>query len=188
MEAIVAFDFDLELSKAIAEAAARYGAADPAFTRCPVVYHEKSYAQSIVDEKARTISVKLADPTPFRARNRDIEARYELWHEAVHCLAPVNRMDTLWFEEGLAINFALRHSPLTAIQRAANMKALRSPWKEVWIAFTKLDAPDEKIALIHERAEHRRFDSIKEQLIVEIFGAPADLAEQLCQRLSATGR
>jgi len=182
----VALDFDLELSKAIAEAAARYGAADPTFTRCPVAYHDKSYAQAIVDDKARTISVKLADPTPFR--DRDIEARYELWHEAVHCLAPVNRMDTLWFEEGLATNFALRHSPLTPIRRAANMKALRSPWKEVWIAFKKLEAPDEKIALIRERAEHRQFDSIKEELIVEIFGAQADLAQQLCQRLSPTVR
>ena len=184
----MAFDFDLELSKAIAEAAARYGAADPTFTRCPVAYHEKSYAQSIVDVKARTISVKLADPTCFKDRDRDNEARYELWHEAVHCLAPVNRMDTLWFEEGLAINFALRHSPFNPVQRAANMNALRSPWKEVWFAFNKLCAPDEKIALIHERAEHRLFDSIKEELIVEIFGVSADLAAQLCQRLSATVR
>jgi hypothetical protein len=187
MEAILAFDFDLELSEAIAAAAARYGAADPTFTRCPVAYHEKSYAQTIVDDKARTISVKLADPRRF-FKDRDSEARYELWHDAVHCLAPVNRMDTLWFEEGLAINFALRHSPLNSVQRAANMKALRSPWKEVWFTFKKLDAPDEKIALIHERAEHRLFDSIKEELIVEIFGVPPNLAAELCQRLSATVR
>jgi len=97
-------------------------------------------------------------------------------------------MDTLWFEEGLATNFALRHSPLNSVQRPAFMKALRSPWKEVWIAFNELDAPDEKIALIHERAERRLFDSIKAELIVEIFGAPPHLAEQLCQRLSATVR
>lgn len=182
----MAFDFDVELTRAIAEAATRYGAADPTFTRCPVVYHEKNYAQTIVDDKARTISVKLANPGPFR--NKDSEAQYELWHEAVHCLAPVNRMDTLWFEEGLATNFALRHSPLNSVQRAANIKALRSPWKEVWSAFRKLNASDEKIALIHQKAKDRLFDAINKDLIIEIFGANPSLAEQLCERLSPTVR
>jgi hypothetical protein len=182
----MAFDLDEELRTAIAAASSLYGTRDESFELLPVAYHEKNYAQSVVDDRAMTISVKLANPAPFS--DRDSEAKFELWHEAVHCLVPVNRMDTLWFEEGVAIRFGLKHAPLSAAKRRANRAVIKPPWKLVQNAFAKLDPTDAQIAAIRERADRRLFDTVTKELIIEVCGARPKLALELCQRLSPNTR
>ena len=138
-------DFDHELQAAIAAAASLYGPRDETFKLLPVAYHQKTYAQSQVNEQARTISVKLADPTPFA--DKDSEAKYELWHEAVHCLAPVETTNTLWFEEGVALRFGLDHAPLSSVQKRGNRQAIRPPWKKGATCLLQTDHPSRSIKL-----------------------------------------
>jgi hypothetical protein len=185
---VVAFDFDIELQTAIKAAASLYGAADTNFALLGVSSHKKPYAQTVVDESARTVGVKLADPSiPFP--DVDAEARYEIWHEAVHCLSPVQRMDTLWFEEGVALRFALKHTPVSRPQRRAFKAAVRPPWRDVLNAFTKLNPTDVQIMEIRKRAPRQQFDTVTADLITEVMGPGiARLATQLCQRLHATNR
>jgi hypothetical protein len=189
----VAFDFDQELQTAIAAAASLYGSRDARFTLLPVTYHQKKYAQSIVDEMACTVSVKLVDPMrlipiPLTQADKDSEAKYELWHEAVHCLAPVQRMDTSWFEEGVALRFSLTHAPLTAAQKRCNRGALGHPWNLVLHAFERLNPSDDQIKAIRERADFKSLDTVKEDLIIQICGADPRLARKLCRRLPGDSR
>jgi hypothetical protein len=184
----VPFDFDVELQTAIKAAASLYGTADTNFALLGVSSHKETYAQTIVDEIAKTVSVKLADPSiPFP--DVDAEARYEIWHEAVHCLSPVQRMDTLWFEEGVALRFGLKHAPISRVQRRAFRKAVRTPWKKVLDAFTKLNPSDMQVMEIRRLAPRQQFDTITSDLIVDVMGPRAAmLATKLCQRLHATTR
>lgn len=182
----MAIDLDHELKRAIDFAASLYGPPAQTFRLEPVSYHQKNYAQSIVDEHNRTISVRLADPTPFA--DKDGEATYELWHEAVHCLVPVSRMDTLWFEEGVALRFGLKHAPVASHMKKKYREALKPPWKLVNNAFNRLNATDGQIRMIRERADRGLFDTVTKELIIENCDAKPALAEQLCQRLPAYTR
>ena len=58
---------------------------------CP----DKKYAQTIVDIQNHQITVHI---TVFQGR-RNAQTIYQLAHEAVHCLCPTSRMDTLYLEE-----------------------------------------------------------------------------------------
>lgn len=182
----MAFDFDEELRKAIGVAESLYGSRDMTYELKPVEYHQKNYAQSVVDTEARTVSVKLADPTPFN--DRDLEAKYELWHEAVHCLSPVCRMDTLYFEEGLALRFGLKRSPIAVPQRKAYRDAIRPPWSQAYQAFTKLNPSDEMVRKIRESAEAKTFDNVTEEVIMQVCRLRENLARDLCKRLPKSTR
>jgi hypothetical protein len=172
-------DFDKELTKAIGYFGERYGKPDTEFRRLPVATHDKYFAQTLVDEKNKTISVKLAATTKLA------QIKYQLWHEAVHCLAPVQRMDTLWFEEGLAVHSALNAPHMKQAYKSECIAELRSRpiWYGPWQSFKKLNATLPQIKRIHESAPQRRFDNITPSLIIEVFTACPALAHELCQRL-----
>lgn len=173
------FDFDKELSKAIEYFGKRYGEEDAGFRRLSVAAHDKKFAQTLVDEKNKTVSVKITATTKLA------QIKYQLWHEAVHCLAPVQRVDTLWFEEGLAVHSALNAPHMKQAYRSACIVDLRSTpvWYDPWQSFQKLNATLPQIKRIHELAPQRRFDNITPSLIIEVFGACPTVAHELCQRL-----
>jgi hypothetical protein len=173
------FDFDKELSKAVEYFSERYGKEDAGFRRLPVGTHEKNFAQTIVDEKNKTVSVKITATTKLA------QVKYQLWHEAVHCIAPVQRMDTLWFEEGLAVHSALHAPHMKPAYKLACIADLRPTpiWYDPWQSFRNLNATLPQIKRIHELAPQRRFDNITPSLIVEVFAVCTALADKLCQRL-----
>jgi hypothetical protein len=179
----MSLDFLAELKAAISAAAAKYGPAED-YRLLPVVFHDKTFAQLDVNVEARTVQVHLASV----ASTSEEEPKYELWHEAIHCLAPVRRWDTLWFEEGLATEFALKHTPISHSYKAASEQVMKPPWKDVLAVFRKLKATNTKVRSIREKTKGHRFDEITEEVVVEVFRAPKKLAGELCQRLSATGR
>jgi hypothetical protein len=182
-------DFDAELKRAIEAASSLYGEPVSKFTFLPVEYHDKNYAQTIVYDGAATIAVKLANPAVFANDDyRTKGAIYQLWHEAVHCLAPENRMDTLWFEEGVAIRFCQRKAPVERRYLVESSKHMKRPWSTVRDKFAQLNPTDAQIRAARERAEGRFFDNITEELIVEECDARKNLAADLCRRLPKDSR
>jgi hypothetical protein len=183
-EDIVPFDFDDELSKAIAHYEDRFGERDKRFHILPVAFHGRPYAQSIVDDHQFTVAVRLN----VAAQHHDLSLKYQLWHEAVHCLAPVNSMRTLWFEEGLAVQCCMYAPPINRQYRKATEPGLKRhrDWYDPWQAFKKLKATDEQIRTIHERAPERKFDLITQDLLIDVFEASQELADTLCCRLGDT--
>jgi hypothetical protein len=116
----MAFDLDEELRRAIAVAESLYGRRDMSCQLMLVAHHQKNFPKILL----ALAVVPSASDSPIRGSflDPDLEAKHELWHDAVHCLTPVNRMDTLWFEEGVALRFDLKHSPVTVHQRTKYRK------------------------------------------------------------------
>jgi hypothetical protein len=176
----VASDFDQELNKAIAYFEGRFGKRDMRFQLQPVELHQKRFAQTLVSEAAHTITVCLDEAT----REDDLLLKHQLWHEAVHCLAPTESIQTIWFEEGLAVWCAMRAPFVNRKFRRAREKHIDgTSWGDPYRAFVKLKATDEQIRTVHERAPGRKFDNITANLIVDVFGVKDDLANQLCRRM-----
>jgi hypothetical protein len=94
-------------------------------------------------------------------------------------------METLWFEEGLAVESAGR-APFVNRQYRKGLEAeLRgTSWGAPWQAFLKLKAKDDQIREVHERSTGRRFDAITPQLIIDVFSADQHLADTLCRRMT----
>jgi hypothetical protein len=180
----MAFDLDRELLLAIKIFEARYGNRDPRFQIIPVSFHDRPYAQTIVDDIACTLAVKL----DVAAMNDNVRLKYQIWHEAVHCLAPVNSMHTLWFEEGLAVESCLYAPHMSEDYRQRCIGQLKPfpAWNDPWQCFRELNATDEQVRAAHERAPQRQFDQLRPDLIIEIFGAAPSLAAYLCKRLGST--
>jgi hypothetical protein len=97
-------------------------------------------------------------------------------------------MDTLWFEEGVALRFGLKHSPIAVSQRREYREAMKPPWSQVFRSFTKLKPADSAIKIIRDRAQNKLFDSVTKDLIVRACGVRPNLAEELCQRLPKDSR
>lgn len=182
-------DFDAELKRAINVAASLYGAPVSGFTLVPVGYHALGYAQTLVDDVAMTVAVKLANPQVFANEEYRINAAiYQLWHEAVHCLAPVNRMDTLWFEEGVAIRFCQKKTPVDRRYLVESRKHMTAPWSTVYKKFMQLNPTSAEIRATREIAQGRFFDNITEDIIIQQCGAKGNLATALCKRLPKDSR
>jgi hypothetical protein len=176
----MAFDFDVELLNAVAHFEGRYGPRDKSFDFLPVAFHAEPYAQTLVSERARTIAVRLDQA----AKNDDLRLRYQIWHEAVHCLAPTESKETIWFEEGLAVESAGRAPFVNRKYRKGIEARLRgTSWGAPWQAFLNLKATDDQIRAIHERAPGRKFDAVTAPLIIDIFNADKVLADTLCRRM-----
>lgn len=177
------FDFDEELSKAIAHFEGRFGERDKKFRLLPVALHQKPFAQTLVSESACTIAVRLNEAV----KDNDLLLKYQIWHEAIHCLAPTESIQTIWFEEGLAVQSAMR-APFVnrKFRKACERDIASTSWNAPWQAFLKLTTTDEKIREIHERAPARKFDNITPDIIVDVFCVSNDLANSLCRRMDAS--
>jgi hypothetical protein len=141
---------------------------------CP----DKKYAQTIVNTLNNTITV---DITVFRG-HKDVQTIYQLAHEAVHCLCPVSRVDTLYLEEGLAISHALNEARKLNRNYAATQRALlQSPWREAFISFQKWPLDLTKIRNL--RRQQPFLDLVTPEQIKTFLNASDELANELCQRL-----
>ena len=80
----------------------------------PVDVAGSSFPETIVDPAGKTVQVRITAST----RKYPMQATYQLAHEAIHCLAPVGRRDTIFFEEGLATHFALTYPDISPPDRA----------------------------------------------------------------------
>lgn len=142
--------------------------------------HGAHYAQTLVSESKRTIAVRLNQT----AKHNDLLLKYQVWHEAIHCLAPTESMETIWFEEGLAVQSAMR-APFVGrkFRQACKADIRRTSWYAPWKAFIGLEASDEQIRAVHEQCPERKFDKVTTDLIKAVFGAPDNVADALCKRM-----
>jgi hypothetical protein len=181
-------NLDQELATAICAAENLYGERDKRFALKPVEHHAETYAQTKVDDTAFTLTVYTSDLSNLTKAAAEAEAKYQLWHEAVHCLFPVNRMDTLWFEEGVALRFGLKHTPVLPKQLIDNRKALSSPWKDVYKAFKILNPSEAQIREIRERAPGRLLDNVDADIVTNVCNIRYKFCAPLFQRLSPNSR
>lgn len=143
----------------------------------PVLVHGENFPQTMVSESDRTITVRLTELT----RNHPLQAIYQLAHEAIHCLSPAARLDTLWFEEGLANHHAVTFAELPEDYRREAEDMVPSLYVEPLAAFRSLNPKDAEIRLL--RFTHPDFNSWDAALIKQHFKTTDDLAEKLARRL-----
>ena len=110
-----------------------------------------------------------------------MQAAFQLSHEAVHCLAPTSRRDTIWFEEGLANHVSLTFPEIGENVREENAAKVPTLFVEPLAAFRSLSATDEQIKQM--RAEEPCFDKLTPSLIQKYFNTSDELSEKLCRRL-----
>jgi hypothetical protein len=143
----------------------------------PVLIQGQDFAQTMVSESHRTITVRLTEST----RNHPLRAIYQLAHEAIHCLSPAERFDTLWFEEALANHHALTFPELPEDYRRDAENTVPALYVEPLAAFRSLNPPDTQIKSL--RFTQPDFNSWNATLIKQHFKTTDDLAEKLARRL-----
>ena len=110
-----------------------------------------------------------------------MQAAFQLSHEAVHCLAPASRRDTIWFEEGLANQVSLTFPEIDENYRQEAEANVPTLFVEPLAAFRSLSATDDQIKQMRE--EEPCFDKLTPSLIQKYFNTSNELAEKLCRRL-----
>jgi hypothetical protein len=79
------------------------------------------FVETIPNPADKTVIVRLR-----HSANQDPQQRmYQLAHEAIHCLAPRPRRDTLWIEEGFANWHAVNYPGCPAHTAKRPVRALR---------------------------------------------------------------
>ncbi len=156
------------------KAESQYGPKVPGWTFTVTVDDTREVAESVLDCTTKTGAVYLTS----KARDSFEEARYQIAHEAVHCLAATATRKTLRFEEGLAVAFAI--SWVSLVKRVEYKKALPPIFASAYLDFLSLGRID---ALIKEARKSRpRIDDFDAAFLIEQFGAPKELAEKLTER------
>src|ERR1700730_3173430 len=97
-----------ELHRILSIAENRFGRRVTGWAMLPVLIEGQRFPQTLVSEAARTTRVRLTLSTNLYP----LQATFQLAHEAIHCLSPAERTDTIWFEEGLANHHSLTFSEL----------------------------------------------------------------------------
>lgn len=143
-----------------------------------IIMPSKNYAQTLVDEDKGDLKVSL---TTYLT-NKNPQTVYQAAHEAVHCLFPVQRMDTLYLEEGLAIEFALNTvGEINHKYAAESLKELRSPWLEAYNSYLKLNPASYKIRKL--RIDSPWLDQVTIKQIETHLDASPAVASELVRRL-----
>jgi hypothetical protein len=165
------------LAKYIAQAERRYGSRVSGWTIAPVIVDRDNFAETLVDRTARRVEVHITNST----RKYPTQAIYQLAHEAVHCFVASGRRDTIYFEEGLANDFALTLPDLPALYRNQALATLPTLLREPLSAFRALNATDEAIRAL--RAVQPDFDALTPDIIVNSFGVSPQTASDVCKRM-----
>lgn len=158
---------------------ARFGAGEPGWS----VYVEirdmpnRLYPETIPDPRAMTVNIRLRES----ARNDPQQRTYQLAHEAIHCLAPRAKRDTLWFEEGFANWHAVNYPGLPRSYRRRAQAGIKGFLAPTYHAFCKLKPKDAQIAEL--RKCQPVLDEVEADDIIKYFGATEELAKLLIQRL-----
>src|SRR4030081_3664056 len=96
-------DYDGYLQEALAEAETRFGPRVPGWAMQKVMVGDYDHPQTLVSNEHKTITVRLTRHVESDQRI----AKFQIGHEAIHCLTPVENMEVRFFEEGLAVSFSL---------------------------------------------------------------------------------
>lgn len=155
----------------------RFGPRVNGWTVKPVDVAGTSFPETTADTIKSAVQVRITAST----NQYPMQAAYQLAHEAIHCLAPAGRRDTIWFEEGLANHFALTYPELSKQYRAEAEAGVPALFVEPLNSFRSLNATDEQIRAVRE--EQPLFDNLTPELIQKYFSASAELAPKLCNRL-----
>ena len=107
-----------ELLNILRHAERRFGPRQPGWTIKPVVVEGKKYPQTLVDESKKTVQVRITEST----KKHPEQAIFQLSHEAIHCLAPVNGSTQYGLKRGSRTTF---HSPMVEFPRPRSMRTKR---------------------------------------------------------------
>lgn len=169
---------DKLLQELIDDAARRFGPRSRATWRIlPVRVERRGYPETIFDAQTQAISVRVTERVLTSAE----EARYELGHEAVHCLLASGRRDTIYFEEGLANYNALHLPGLPRAFRRGSERILPAVLSHALWAFEALNPSDEKIAAL--RAEVPEIDLLGVPSVQKHFDVSEKIAQAACLRM-----
>jgi hypothetical protein len=171
------FERTAELQRILSSVELRFGARVPGWTMLPVLIEGQRFPQTLVSEASRTFRVRLTEST----NDHPQQALFQLAHEAIHCLSPAERCDTIWFEEGLANHHSLTFSELPARYRKESEERVPSLFVEPLAAFRSLNPADEMIKAL--RLTYPDFNSWNADLIQQHFATTRELAERLAGRL-----
>ena len=174
---IFTFERTAELQRILSIVKLRFGAQVAGWTMLPVLIEGQRFPQTLVSEAHRTFRVRLTESTNTYPQ----QALFQLAHEAIHCLSPAERLDTIWFEEGLANHHSLTFSELPARYRKESEKLVPTLFAEPLAAFRSLNPADEKIKAL--RLRHPDFNSWDAGLIQQHFATTEELAVTLARRL-----
>jgi hypothetical protein len=158
----------------------RFGAGEPGWKIQQIEIRDitgRLFPETMADLTAKTIKIRLREST----RNDPQQRMYQLAHEAIHCLAPRNRRDTLWFEEGFANWHAVNYPALPRNYRTRAPAGITGLLAPTYHAFCKLNPTDSQLAEL--RKHQPILDDVKAEDIVKYFGATEELAKVLTQRL-----
>ena len=169
---------DALLAELIDEAVKRYGPRyKGSWAIAPVLIEGDDYPETIVDDDARVIRVRITN----KVLTWPPEARYQLAHEAIHCIVATGRRETIYFEEGLANHHALTLPGLPRKYRRGAEKRLIEVLRPPLAAFRALNPTDERIRAL--RAEQQNVDELQPALVARIFEVSPDKATAVCRRM-----
>jgi hypothetical protein len=169
---------DKLLAHYISEAEKRFGPRYHEWEIAPVEVDRESFPESFLNTDTKTITVHITKST---SDNRE-QARYQLAHEAIHCLFGRCARETIYFEEGLACEFGLNLKNLSGKFRArSRLQLQRTPLIEPYNAFRALKANDKAIRRLREQCPD--VESLTSELVQQIFAVSEEIALTMCQRL-----
>jgi hypothetical protein len=173
-------NLDHLLAELIEDAALRYGPRYRAdWPVEPVLVEGTNYPETIVDQTRQSIRVRVTEFVWSSAE----EARYELAHEAIHCLLASGARNTVFFEEGLTVRHGLTLSSIPRRWRDAAERKLPSVLSEPYEAFQRLKPTDKKIRAL--RADCPDVEQLANQpeLVMKHFKVHRAFAEKVCRRM-----
>jgi hypothetical protein len=169
----------LQLRELVAEAETRFGPREPGWTLLTAYNSDQTICApcTLSAPDGRVARVILSE----NAQGDPIRTRFQLAHEAIHCLAPEARADAVNIEEGVATLFSISASGIPA-RYAQEAEATCAPYYREALADARqlLALNAEAIKLL--RAQKSRFHQMTPDLLVSVLGTPLDLATRLCNR------
>lgn len=164
------------LAELIKHAAGRFG---PRYREtlpiAPVIFGG-AYPQTSIENGVITVRVTES------VRTDPMRARYQLAHEAVHCVGGTCKPNTIYFEEGLATYYAITLPGLDKNYLRACKKQLHGIFLAPLAAFEALIPTDKTVSAL--RAQQPNMDQLEPRLVETILRVAPDVAASVCQRMA----
>jgi hypothetical protein len=168
-----------QLLEILAEAELLFGPRDHSYEMLEPRISEKAYGQGY-ESAHRKIRIYLTG----RSKNEPWLASYELSHEAIHMLSPINWGEATMLEEGLATYFSFRY--VNRVHGIQFKTTGRRKYDAAQRAVSRLLAENE--FLIKElRVQQPVISKIDAKLLVEVGGVEPSLATFLCTDFETYG-
>jgi hypothetical protein len=131
--------------------------------------------ECVADQVSNSVTVYFAN----EAKSNIDRLRFQLSHEAIHCVSGCFKREALFFEEGLAVQFSMDCS--SQAYREQNLPVLPTMFKKAWAHFERLRATDAQLRELRTHASS--FDDLTPDILVRVLGADPILANALCERV-----